>query len=262
MKNNLEEEDKPLLPGCENIDVPLPFNTKVFQTSEKSEQEVCDFVLMLALIYNDFKDLSWAYVQMSKCKSPTSDTPNSYQGQYAGIKFHLTKTFHSLIFEFAGLIRKNPDVINHPLFVKTLKKIGKENKNDWTNLLSFARGEADEELTELYEVSCLIRNNISSHYHQPKFLSMGYNYYFSKKDTPSNSHAFVSAGESLEATRFYFADAAIQGCFEKNISREKANKLNLTLKNVSEKINKSLNNIITSFIKLRLDQLKDVSHEH
>lgn len=47
------------------------------------------------------------------------------------------------------------------------------------------------------------------HYYQAKVLLTGYEAFFrDAKPTPYNEFAFASIGRSLEATRFYFADAA------------------------------------------------------
>ena len=260
----IKSKNLSILPGCENLAPLKYFDPKAFQALDKDEQAVCNFILMLALIYNDFKDLSWAYVHMEKCKPPMIPlpTPTPYIGQYTGMNLHLTKLFHSLLFAFAELIKNNLDVLNHQLFAEILKQIHKDNKSNWNRLVSFSKGETDENDAELYEISRLIRHNLAFHYHQPKFLSGGYNHFFSKKDTPTNQNAFISYGASLEATRFYFADAAVQGCFEQNISKEKAGRLNPTLKDISGKINETLHNIITSFIQLRLIQLKDGYHDY
>lgn len=252
----IKSESLSVLPGCENLAALKHFDPRVFQFLGKNEQEVCNFILMLALIYNDFKDLSWAYVHMDKCKPPTTPQATPHIGQYAGMNLHLTKLFHSLLFEFTKLIKNSSDVLNHQLFAKILQQIHKENKKNWNRLVAFAKGEADKNDAELYEISLLIRNNLAFHYYQPKFLSSGYNYFFSKKDAPIRQSAFISYGTTLEATRFYFADAAVQGCFEQNISKEKAGRLNLTLKDISGQINEALHNIITTFIQQRFFQLQ------
>jgi len=257
------EENNKKLPGYENLAKLQYFTPKVFISDNKEEQEVCNFILMLALIYNDFKDLLWAYFYMEKCKPPTISQPTSYIGQYGGINLHLTKLFHSLIFEFSKLIQENCVVFSHPLFIKTIQQIQKENKNNWNRLVSFAKGEEiNKNDKELYKISCLIRNNIGFHYYQPKFLYSGYIHFFSKKDNPTNQNAFISNGVSLESSRFYFADAAVQGCFERIISKEDAKMLSLTFKDIGEKIGKTLHNIIISFIQLRLIELKDGCHDY
>jgi len=254
----IKSENLSMLPGCENLAPLKYFDSKVFQPLDKNEQKVCNFILMLALVYNDFKDLSWAYVQMNKCGPSTTPlpTPTPHVGQYAGVNLHLTKLFHALLFAFAELVKNNSDVLNHQLFSKTLEQINKENKNHWGRLVAFAKGEADRNDEELHETSLLIRHNLAFHYHQPKFLSAGYNHFFSKKDNPTNQSAFISDGTTLEETRFYFADAAVQGCFEQNISKEKASRLNPALRDISRKINETLHNIIMTFIQQRFFQLQ------
>jgi hypothetical protein len=257
------EQNNIKLPGYEKLAKLQYFTPNVFILNNKKEQEVCNFILMLSLIYNDFKDLLWAYFYMEKCKLPTISHPTSYSGQYGGINWHITRLFHSLIFEFTKLIKENSTVLDHPLFIKTIQQIHKENKNNWNWLVSFAKGEnIDENDKKLHEISRLIRNTIAFHYYQPKFLYSGYECFFLKKDNPTNQNAFISNGVSLETTRFYFADAAVEGCFQRIISKEDVKILNRTLKDITEKIGKTLHNIIISFIQLRLIELKDGYHDY
>ena len=128
-------------------------------------------------------------------------------------------------------------------------------------MVAYANGR-DNTLKELHEVSRLIRNNIAFHYYQPKFLAGGYHEFFSKKDIPANQNAFISRGTSLQSTRFYFADAAVEGCFEKYIGKEKAGRLRPELNKLSETLVQALYDIITGFIQIRLIQLKDGFREY
>lgn len=247
----------PDLPGCEKLASLQYFTPKAFHIDDKGAQEVCNFVLMLALINNDFKDLLWAYNQMEGCRRNDSLPLTAYNGQYAGIKGHLTRLTHSLFFELAKLIQENPQALNHTLFIETIKKVHKKNKEHWDQLVSYATSNKDQSLKELRDMSCLIRNNIAFHYYQPKFLAGGYQEFFSQNSNPANQNAFISRGNSLQSTRFYFADAAVEGCFEKYIGKEKAGKLRPALNHLSESLVQALWDIVDSFIQLRLIQLKD-----
>ena len=57
-----------------------------------------------------------------------------------------------------------------------------------------------------------IRDNISFHYKQPKKLVEGYRrHFFESKLHAANAHAYVSLGNTMGHTRFFFADAAVSG---------------------------------------------------
>lgn len=103
------------LPGSEKLAHLDCFDPKAFQSDDAGEQEVCDFVLMLAVVYNDFKDLLWAIDHLKKC-DPSDGEINPSNGELAGMRGHVTRQFHSLIFEFAKLLRTQELVLKHPLF--------------------------------------------------------------------------------------------------------------------------------------------------
>lgn len=250
------ESSMPELPGCENLASLECFNPKAFQSEDKNEQEVCNFVLMLSLINNDFKDLLWSFTQLNGCRINPQYPLTAYNGQYSGMKGHLTRLTHSLFSELAKLVKENQHVLDHPLFCETIKQINKANKGNWDQLVAYSNG-GDNALKELHDVSRLIRNNVAFHYYQPKFLAGGYEEFFSRVDRAENANAFISRGASLQSTRFYFADAAVEGCFEKYIGNEKAARLRPVLNKLSETLVQALYDIITSFIQLRLIHLKD-----
>lgn len=247
----------PELPDCEKLAALQHFTPKVFQADAKDAQEVCNFVLMLALINNDFKDLLWSYSQLDKCRKDAPLPLTAYNGQYSGIRGHLTRLTHSLFFELAKLVQENTHILDHPLFLETIRKIHKQNKDNWDQLVGYATGSKGQALQELRDMSCLIRNNIAFHYYQPKFLAGGYQEFFDQNNKPENQNAFISRGNSLQSTRFYFADAAVEGCFERYIGKEKAGRLRPALNKLSEALVQALYDIVDSFTQLRLIQLKD-----
>jgi hypothetical protein len=253
-EDNIEQSE---LPDSRELAPLETFNPKVFIAENKEDQEVCNFVLMLALINNDFKDLLWSYQQLNACKLDPIPPLSSYNGQCAGMRSHLTRLSHSLFCELAQLIDRNPEAINHPLFLETFRQLNKQNKVLWEQLLVYSKGGPNSEIKELRGISLLIRNNISFHYYQPKFLSQGYKDFFSRNSGPENRDAFISRGNSLQSSRFYFADAAVEGCFDRTIPKEMVGRVRPALNRLSEIIVQVLYDIVTSFVQLRLTKLKD-----
>ncbi|MFH1724883.1 MAG: hypothetical protein ABII00_09710 [Elusimicrobiota bacterium] len=241
----------PDLPGCAALAPLMSFDPKALLSEDRDEQEVCDFVLMLSVVYNDFKDLIWAYHHLDHCRQPEDGEVSSYNGQYVGMRNHLTRLFHSLIFEFTMLLRENKHILDHALFRKTLGFVSKENRTRWAELLAFSRGEANESAKDLLRISMLLRHNITSHYYKPTFLAKGYKSFFENAKDEAHSSAFISRGMSLDANRLYFADAALDGCIKRLVPSDKMHDIRQSLNAVADFINRTLMDIVEKFIQAR-----------
>ena len=95
---------------------------------------------------------------------------------------------------------------------RALDRSSRQAQRDWSTLVVAAcetQGQSQNELLRAYLVR--IRNNIASHYYQPRQLLMGYQrHFFEMSPSIRNESAFASLGVSMAASRFYFADAAAQ----------------------------------------------------
>src|SRR5215203_1273523 len=84
----------------------------------------------------------------------------------------------------------------------------------WPSLLSAALGDAadlGDTSSGLQPFLVQARNNLASHYDQSLKLMDGYeNHFRDLSKGATTAYAYVSFGATVEATRFYFADAAAQ----------------------------------------------------
>ncbi len=186
-----------------------------FRSSDKAEQEVCNFVLALALAHNDFKDLLWAFNNISAYK-PQKFEVNPVNGQWNGMRLHILKLLYSLVVEVSRLIKEKPKPQQHERFTKAFNEMSAENRKHWNSLYEFAQ---DTSQDNLMKVLSSARNKISFHY-DTKFISQGYEKHFSGKG-PEQTRAYASRGSSLRDSRFYFADAAAGAGFGLVESQEK-----------------------------------------
>lgn len=218
-------------------------NFEVFIGNTPEEEDLCNLILSFSLIYNDFKDLLYGFDLLEKRKPKICFS--KYSGQYLGIRFHFKRLIESLFFELAQLIKEEKKTICSEGFQKILRFINKENKKNWDIIFKFADNQFENNfLTILGRV----RNNISFHYLKPKALKIGYKKHFDKK-TRSREVACVSRGEALISTRFYFADAAINGWYEEYIPNPEKFEKNIEI--ISKKTIMSLYDIIESFIETK-----------
>ena len=196
------------------------FDEGVFLSEIKDEQDVCSFVLMLALAYNDLKDILRTLDALEKWKIPPPSPPYSqgdlkYFGEIGGMREHAIRLLYGNFCELTKSISENIKVIDLPLFKKVLGLVNKESLAHWESLVRFSKEQPDENFREILE---RIRNGITYHYHQPKRLLRGYKFFISSEIGDSQLRKpHILRGSGMSSTRFYFADMATQGCFQKLI---------------------------------------------
>jgi hypothetical protein len=78
------ERDVALLAALET------FDPKAFVGAKEWPQELCNFVLALALAYNDFKDVIFAQALLATVRPTNVERPTTAVGHYAGLYHHLT----------------------------------------------------------------------------------------------------------------------------------------------------------------------------
>jgi hypothetical protein len=94
-----------------------------------------------------------------------------------------------------------------------------------------------------------IRNKIVFHY-EPKEIFRGYKRQFLGA-TPPQDRAYISRGLSMEATRFYFADAAVDGYFLELVGEGEVRQLSAKIHDVIESLNRALLGLVDRFIQQR-----------
>jgi hypothetical protein len=117
--------------------------------------------------------------------------------------------------ELFTLIEAFPDDANGLQMQLILKKMPPKARAHWTDLVRVALNQSGVSDKKFKTILTKIRANLSFHYYQPKQLVAGYRRHFYESGAqPGNAHAYASMGKNMERTRFYFADAAIQGSLE------------------------------------------------
>lgn len=198
------------IPGFDKLAKLEGFDTKALKGADKADQEVCNFILALALACNDMKDLLWAYSNL-RAHTPGVIEISPQYGQLQGMIGHVIRLMYVMVYELARLIHENPAPQAHPEFKKALAHLNAKNRQHWEALQQFADGHPTTD--ELMKVLVVVRDSLGAHYYMPKMLARGYEKYFSKGG-PGRDEGYVSRGMNLEATRFYFADAAANGVSE------------------------------------------------
>lgn len=235
------------LPGFDKLALLETFDPHAFLSNDEKEQKVCKFVLALALIYNDFKNLSWGHKYLRETE-PQDRNITAYNGQYGGFEIHVIRLLYSLLRELFKLIENNSESLKHPLFIKIEKQLSKEVKKYWQSLVDFSikKCTQNKKLKELFE---RVRNKIGYHPDAEEIFT-GYKSFFFNENNNIKMDAYISRGYSLEESRFYFADAGIQKYLEDIIGEDRENFFN-EVNEVCWKVSNVLYEIVTKFVNAR-----------
>jgi hypothetical protein len=213
---------KKLLPDFELADLQtLPSN--FLETDDVEKKSVGAFILTLSLIFNDLKTFSWLNEQIIAGDSGIQEL-TAYNGQRSGFNLHMRRMIIGCLWEFLKAIKCNQDVLKHPEFLACLSKQTENVKKIWKTIVEHATEVEQKEPPKktLGYLLFAIRNATSFHYSYTGHLYNGYEKW-RQGTQPHNQKAYVSLGNSMMKTRFYFADAAsdayLEGVFkEQDIS--------------------------------------------
>lgn len=213
------------------------------QKTSPKELELESFFLSLALIFNDIKGLTILEKNLvDSYELPVSSEVSDHAGEWAGIKSQLFKYFVSTLYEFLELIKSKKNLISSSSFKKYYYQLNNSDQNIWSLILNISGADNSvnynrDEVKLFEELLKLVRNEISFHYDASgKPLLSGFRtFFYSTNENPGKKYVMYSATKTdFYGTRFYYADAALNGCLSNEFS-----KVNKTEKVVAETIYKT-----------------------
>ena len=102
------------------------FDRDAFVGDERVPQDICNFVLALALIYNDCKDGIFSNMILTDSKPKGQFELSRGWGAYNGLKLHYIRLHVALIHELLQLIEDNQQILKHPFFNSVIQKLSKQ----------------------------------------------------------------------------------------------------------------------------------------
>lgn len=240
-----------------------PIDLFLWEGKDKNTKDLHAFILTLSLIFNDLKGIMWMHFQVNKGKPADIEKPTSYLGNHNGITWQLSRLAFGLFVELLREIKEHEKVISGPAFLRIIADLDGTSKQAWHDLLKAADGkiegiETDRDLFTYFET---IRSNGIYHYSSTGLL-LGYGRFFTS-DMRNSDHAYFASGKSLEATRWFFADAASQGQIMRatdNLSQ--SHKVDVPMWKILDgfipRINFALRFIVEGFIRLREEELSSI----
>lgn len=222
------------------------FDAAKLKATTKGEKEIVGVILALALCFNDLRDLISAHRLLNEVipAKPHEESPET--GNHNALRNHLLRAQVGVLHELLELIRKRKKILESEDFRKLVSRLSKEGKAAWTSVCTVADGSSANDPDDLLTNALVrIRNNIAFHY-DPKALYVGYEATFILSD--GERVPFVSRGQELLSSRFYFADAAAETAMYRH---ESAKALLLGDTVLLKQITIALSQIVTRFIEMK-----------
>ena len=220
------------------------FDPKVFIGSDPALQKVCNFVLALSLIFNDFRDLLHIHEVIISDRPDDKLRISRHGGNYSGVLIHLIRLMLGLAHELLELIRDNKSVLENALFQQVIKQLDEKDRNYWQDLVNTACGIKTD--SAIGEFAKIMRNKIGYHYNTQEIYT-GYKKFFNSTDG-NKSKAYVSRGANMAESRFYFADAAVSEYLRKSIQSKPGDEIVKEISEILSNLNFALRGIVDHFI--------------
>lgn len=178
-----------------------------------NHNKVDSFFITLGIIFNDLKGLIlFEKLVINKYRKPTpNEKASAHLGNYSGLQVHLQKLMTGTINEFFTFLRENRKVFTTREFKEVLDRLRSEEKKNWDGIVAAACGRSPG-VSDFLSALAQIRSTTAYHYdHSGKKIREGFiSHFFNEEQNDLNKYAYYSIGETLELTRFYFSDAAVQ----------------------------------------------------
>lgn len=223
------------------------FDPAAFLADAVVPQKLCNFILSLALIYNDSKDVIYSRLLLGESRPQHPIRNDRVWGAWAGIEFHIFRLLVGLLHELFDLISHNQDVIRHPFLASVIKQLPPSGRKAWNAVIAVASGTTSTD--SLGRSLLSIRHNVSAHY-GPKAVFGGYKHHFIGTEK-ADDRAFISRGDNMQSSRFYFADAAATGWLRLAAGKNQLDDMMMTIVDLLRPVNHALMGIVKTFIQKR-----------
>ncbi|MFI5179848.1 MAG: hypothetical protein ACHQPI_00445 [Thermoanaerobaculia bacterium] len=227
------------------------FDRRYFEPDALHSQQLCAFILTLALIYDDLKGLAMAGVFLGEVTPPPEGGRTAARGEVAALQSQALRMIGGLIHELFDLVNDNATLLKEQDFNRILRRCSDEAELAWKRIVSASERQGtklpdDPVAKALY----FVRNKISFHY-DPKRLLGGFRTAFSR--TREFGDPALSRGDNLQQTRFFFADAAAQACFIQHAGGSDSKALFAWDSPMLTAVHQALFGLVTSFLTYRAE---------
>ncbi len=204
-------------------------------------------MLTLALVFNDLKGMSLLFEPFAELRVNDGEL-SGHSGEWHGLDMQIHRIRIGIIHELLALLKKFKEEATGAEMTLLLRTAPDTTRAQWQTVVNVALGKAGPTGEAFAMALKVIRNNVAFHYGQPKPLVDGYRRHFFESDpSKSNEYAYCSLGRNMESTRFYFADAAVQGALAKLQCASGSDDFLAQLVEHTREINNSLEHILRQY---------------
>lgn len=132
------QKSDPTIPGIVSGNLET-FDLSVFRSDNKEEQCVCDFVLTLALVFNDIKNVMWARGELKKLTDGKQYRISTVWGECSGFDWYTWRLLSGIFHEALRAVQENEHLFNHPLWEKLMDKCPKAAREWWKDIRELAK---------------------------------------------------------------------------------------------------------------------------
>lgn len=183
------------------------FDCRAFVGDTTEEQDCANFVLALALAFNDLKDVLLGESLLLAERPDDEITPTPNLGMFGGLHVHFMRVMFGVIRELLYVVRREKTVREGAFFRAIVESLPGNRRDVWTKVVAASEvaTSADSDIRFLV----LARNKVGYHYDSAAVGSGFRRAFVRNSETP-----YLSLGTSISTTRFYFADRAAQSYLE------------------------------------------------
>src|SRR5689334_13530471 len=139
------------------------FDAKILVGDADWPQDVCDLVLALAMIHNDYSDIDFAFTLRNQVAPEDSTAVTPEVGYHKGLGVHLGKLLASLIHELFNLLEANKKALDSPALKKLRGTLPSDLKTSWDQLVTTATSKAASK-SAINRLLLMARNKVAFHY--------------------------------------------------------------------------------------------------
>lgn len=222
------------------------FDPKVFLPDEEVSKDICGFILALALIYTDIKNLTMFYEVILKSKPGGEPKLQKNWGEYAGLVRFLDRLHISILHELFNLVARENNLLNDKYLINLIHTLNKGARIAWQALVDASLKKVST--NKFSEVLMFIRNKITFHYDR-KIVLKGFEHYINYGRV--TREPFISRGYKMVQSRFYFADAAVESYLLSLSEFDNLDSFFEQVRDLLKNINNSIYDIVINFIQRR-----------
>lgn len=221
------------------------FDARAFVGQDKHDQDLCDFVVALAVAFNDLKDLLLASRLLMSKEPADTKTLTPELGAFGGAHHHLYRLMLGFVHELLTVVDEWKGVSSDPSFEAIVRRLPAGSRAAWRKLTTAAADHKTSDADTRFLM--LARHKVVFHY-DPRAIGKGFRRAFV---AGGDREPMLSRGDSIASSRFYFADASTQSYLQEVFGENDIEQFIIRRPDLLREIGFSLHGIVTTFVNSR-----------